>query len=50
MLVSSTFRQAVQDVAQGQDPKKVMGAYYPSAVYCDKTTFERGGWRSCFFR
>jgi len=50
MLVSPTFRHAVQDVKQGQDPKRIMGAYYPSAVYCDKATFERGGWQGCFYR
>jgi hypothetical protein len=50
MLVSKQFRFAVQDVQKGQDPQKVMGAYFPKAVYCDKATFERGGWHACFYR
>lgn len=50
MLVSDDFTHAVQDVAQGQDPQKVMGAYFPNAVYCSKTTFEKGGWKACFYR
>ena len=50
MLVSQAFRYAVQDVQKGQDPQKVMGAYFPKAVYCDKATFEHGGWHACFYR
>jgi len=49
MLVSKQFRFAVQDVQKGQDPQKVMGTYFPKAVYCDEATFERGSWHACFF-
>lgn len=49
MLVSPQFRYAVQDVQKGQDPKKVLGDYFPTAVYCDKATFERGGWAGCIY-
>jgi len=50
MLVSPEFHHAVQDVGQGQDPKKVMGAYFPNAVYCSKAIFQKGGWKACFYR
>lgn len=26
----------------------VMGDYYPEAVWCDRHTFSKGGWRACF--
>jgi hypothetical protein len=48
MLISKSFHQAAQDVNKGDDPKKVMDRYYPSAVYCTRQRFERGGWASCF--
>jgi hypothetical protein len=51
MVPARSFKQAAQTIAtKNDDPKKVMGAYYPLAVYCDKTTFEKAGWRSCFYR
>ncbi len=28
--------------------QKVMGDYYPAAVWCSKPDFRRGGWRACF--
>jgi hypothetical protein len=31
----------------GQCAQKVMGDYYPVAVWCDKSTFIAGGWRAC---
>jgi hypothetical protein len=31
----------------GQDAQKVMGDYYPVAVWCDKSTFVQGGWQAC---
>ncbi|HJV65519.1 MAG TPA: hypothetical protein VJ550_07300 [Geomonas sp.] len=34
--------------AQGPCAKKVMGDYYPDAVWCDKSTFMHGGWQACF--
>ncbi|MCU1599904.1 MAG: putative secreted protein [Frankiales bacterium] len=43
----ATFPHAVQSVSKGDDPVKVMGAYYPSARYCTKAGFEHGGWRGC---
>ena len=50
MLVSENFHHAVQDVAKGQDAQKVMGAYFPDAVYCSRAILERGGWKACFYR
>ena len=26
----------------------VMGPYYPTATYCQKTVYEEGGWQACF--
>jgi hypothetical protein len=51
MVPAGTFAHAAQDIASKTDnPKKVMRAYYPKAVYCDRATFEKSGWRSCFYR
>jgi hypothetical protein len=48
MLPSGPFRYAVQRIAPGADPRRVVGAYYPLAVYCSTATFAAGGWRACF--
>jgi len=32
---------------QGPCSQDHMGDYYPVAVWCDKSTFERGGWQAC---
>jgi hypothetical protein len=32
----------------GQCTKKVMGDYYPEAVWCDRQKFTSGGWQACF--
>lgn len=32
----------------GQCIQKVMGEYYPKAVWCDRNTFASGGWKACF--
>ncbi|MEE4239007.1 MAG: hypothetical protein V2I51_19985 [Anderseniella sp.] len=32
----------------GQCAQGVMGDYYPEAVWCDRKTFIKGGWRACF--
>ena len=51
MLPSRSFAQAVQRITQtgrSADPRRVMGAYYPTAVYCAPATFAAGGWRACF--
>lgn len=32
----------------GECAQGVMGAYYPKAVWCDKKTFIKRGWRACF--
>lgn len=51
MLPGRSFGHAVQRITQRgrtSDPQRVMGAYYPSAVYCTTALFERGGWRACF--
>lgn len=31
----------------GQCAQQVMGDYYPTAVWCDKSTFITGGWQAC---
>jgi hypothetical protein len=31
----------------GQCAQRVMADYYPVAVWCDKSTFVRGGWQAC---
>lgn len=31
----------------GRNSQKIMGDYYPLAVWCDRADFERGGWRAC---
>ena len=35
-------------VAAGVCDRKVMGAYYPVAAYCDKALFIAQGWQGCF--
>ncbi len=47
MLPSRGFDEAVQNIPEGEDPTKIMGVYYPRAVYCDKAAFEKSGWRGC---
>lgn len=47
MLPGANFKQAVQDVAEGQSPAGVMGPYYPQSAYCSTKTFEAGGWAAC---
>jgi hypothetical protein len=32
----------------GQCTQKVMGDYYPKAVWCDQQKFTSGGWQACF--
>jgi hypothetical protein len=49
MLPSPSFTQAAQDVSStATNAQQVMGAYYPSAVYCSTAVFEAGGWQACF--
>lgn len=49
MLPSPSFRHAAQQVTKpGQNAKKLMGRYYPRAVYCTTERFERGSWKACF--
>ncbi|HUE28631.1 MAG TPA: hypothetical protein VMP89_17790 [Solirubrobacteraceae bacterium] len=48
MLPATWFAHAVQRVKPSSSVPKVLGAYYPSAVYCAPATFGRGGWRACF--
>ncbi|MEU1405866.1 hypothetical protein ABZ471_26520 [Streptomyces sp. NPDC005728] len=47
MLPAQDFPDAVQDVKKGDDPEKVMGAYYPAVTYCSKDTFAKGGADAC---
>jgi hypothetical protein len=32
----------------GQCAQRVMGDYYPEAVWCDQSKFVSGGWQECF--
>ena len=36
--------------AAGPAVQRLMGEYYPVATWCDKSTFERGGWQACLGR
>ena len=36
--------------AAGPTVQRLMGDYYPVATWCDKATFERGGWQACLGR
>ncbi|MCC3246899.1 hypothetical protein LG047_16515 [Methylocystis sp. WRRC1] len=36
--------------AVGRNVQAIMGHYYPVAVWCDKSTFEHGGWQACIKR
>jgi hypothetical protein len=36
--------------AAGPAVQRLMGEYYPVAAWCDKSTFERGGWQACMGR
>lgn len=48
MLPAASFPYAAQDITSPtQSIPQTMGAYYPSAVYCSKATFEAGGWKAC---
>jgi len=48
MIPASTFGQAAQNVdPSSASAQQVMGAYYPSAVYCSTATFQQGGWQAC---
>ncbi|MGW7261796.1 hypothetical protein [Streptomyces sp. NPDC054834] len=47
MLPAQTFHNAVQDVKKGDDPAKVMGAYYPTVTYCTKEAFAKMGPNAC---
>lgn len=33
--------------AAGSNAQRIMGDYYPVAVWCDKTTFDQAGWQGC---
>ncbi|HEX8893797.1 MAG TPA: hypothetical protein VF783_10760 [Terriglobales bacterium] len=37
-----------QVVAAGACAERVMKGFYPKAVYCDESVFQRGGWQACF--
>jgi hypothetical protein len=36
--------------AAGRCAQGIMGDYYPVAVWCDKSLFDRGGWQACIKR
>jgi hypothetical protein len=36
-----------QIIQSGQCTQKVMGDYYPKAVWCDQEKFSAGGWQAC---
>jgi hypothetical protein len=42
------FVQAIAAGARGELISDELAAYVPTAVHCDKKTFERGGWPACF--
>lgn len=48
-LVVLANRRAVIS-APGPAVQRLMGEYYPVAAWCDKSTFERGGWQACLGR
>ena len=37
-----------QVVAAGACAERVMKAFYPKAVFCGQSVFQRGGWQACF--
>jgi hypothetical protein len=47
MLPAPEYAQAAARLAPGQPAVAVMGEYAPRAVYCRRTTFERGGAAAC---
>jgi hypothetical protein len=47
MLADPAFQQAAVHLAPGALATTSMGEYAPRAVYCDKTTFARGGFAAC---
>lgn len=51
MLPTPRFAHAIQRISRSgahDNPRRVMGAYFPRAVYCTTRRFEQGGWRACF--
>lgn len=49
MTPSPDFDHAAQNIeTKDQDPATVMREYYPRATYCDRPTYEQGGWKLCF--
>jgi hypothetical protein len=49
MLPSPGFHHAAQRITKpGQNAHRLMGHYYPRAVYCSTKRFQRGGWKACF--
>lgn len=47
MLPSADFAGAIQRVPYGTHARAVMGDYYPRSAYCDRATFESGGFAAC---
>lgn len=50
ILRDPSFDYAIAEVPPGADAataQSVMDDYYPEARYCDKATFESGGWSAC---
>ena len=50
MLPRPDFTHAIQRITRSgreADPRRVMGAYFPEAVYCRPEVFARGGWPAC---
>jgi hypothetical protein len=53
MLPEAVFTNAIQNIPVDQSnaaARATMGAYYPEAVYCDRSVFERSGVDACFQR
>lgn len=47
MVANPSFAEAATNVAPGEVATGVMKDFAPRGVYCDKTTFEQGGFAAC---
>ena len=47
MLANPSFAGATNAVAPGALVTTTMGEYAPRGAYCEKATFERGGFAAC---
>lgn len=47
MLAADNFAEAATNLEPGTLATARMGEYAPVGAYCDKATFEQGGWQAC---